>query len=363
VVRAPLLVTKSALFVQATLDRSTTIWLQLDTGSPWGILDPMAAAQVGLAPGTHDVEIGGLDLGPRDFMGIALAGAGGPDPALPAGMVFRGTAGNGLFVGHSIGVNFRDSELWIAPTDTSTDTARLPRPDRVGPPSVSPIAQPLGYLIVPCAFDSEMIDHVCQLDTGSPQNVALESYWSGLPHPNMRRVPSAGVDYKGDILPAYYQRAQAARAGPSISIAEPAVLVFPRFDVITAVGQAIQMPLVGLIGNATSSRYHMVIDYGHQRIVFFPYRDPPPWDADDFTGYGFVVGLSTTALAVTVVPGSDAETKGVMTGDVLIGADGQVTFTDVGIPTGTVGVTRTFQFSRGAQSMLFDLVAEDLLPR
>jgi hypothetical protein len=296
-------------------------------------------------------------------MGIALAGAGQMSPDLPNGIVFRGIAGNGVFAGHSIGVDFRDSELWIAPTDTSTDTARLPRPARVGDPVVSPIAQPLGYLIVPCAFDGEMIDRVCQLDTGSPENVALESYWSGIPHPNTRRVPSIGVDFKGDLLPAYYQRAAVGRAGPNLSITEPAVLVFPRFDVIDAVGQAIQMPLVGLIGNAISSRYHMTIDYGHQRVVFFPYADPPLWDANDFKGYGFVLGLTATAaLAVTVVPGSDAEMKGVMTGDLLIGADGPVNLTEAGIPTGTVGVTRTFQFSRAGHAILFDVVAEDLLP-
>ena len=153
------------------------------------------------------------------------------------------------------------------------------------------------------------------------------------------------------------------RVGPALTITRPSVEDFPSFDVLDQVGRAVHLDIIGLTGVDTIGRFFTVLDYGRDRVLAYPYAAPHPLFEDAFVGFGFVPTSTTgVQLSVTVVPGSDAQRKGLRTGDVFVGADGDVQITPAGIISGTIGQVRQFQFQRQGMSFTLSIVAQDLLP-
>jgi hypothetical protein len=362
-IRSPFFMYYENVFVRVTLDGARPVLLLYDSGAPEIYLDQEEANELGIGPGQVEVAMEGIPVGTRSvtltqtvFGGLAL-------PGLPDEPVL-GYAGNALFEGYSVGLDFRDRELWVSAAG----------PAEVLPPSpsgVDAIATEVpfdwvdGYLSVPCAFAAQRADRLCLFDTGAMTSLSFESYWSTVPHPQPETIPQESIDSKGDPVHSYFQRSEASTIG-SFAIPGDAVAVSDDFELLVALSQALDLDLVGLIGVLTFKSSYTTIDYANRRLLFQPYADLTWMPPSPFWAYGFVV--SPSFVVQSVLPKSSAEAAGILIDDKVIEIDGvsvaqsppSLTLPQM-IP-GKPGEAVEFALLRGGQTIVVPITAEDTLP-
>lgn len=146
-----------------------------------------------------------------------------------------GAAGTDFFKGCSLGLNFRDREIWLAP-------ARDPG--------------------------------------------------EGVPHQNSRIFPTFSEDVNDTLLHGYYQRADALRTA-GFKKKDTPVHVIETWDYLQkSISRDLGLAedLVGIVGLETVLDFHTVIDFENDRILLFAYIDRGHLPQNRFNGFGFVLG-------------------------------------------------------------------------
>jgi hypothetical protein len=369
---APLVLVDFGVFLQVTLDGKGPFLLRYDTGSPTTYVDKAHAEAAGLQAGTHEVKLATVTVASSakvtliDWLEANTTYPGLPGPIL-------GLAGNDLFAGMAVGLNYRDKEIWIDHTPTKDPATTATRaPKNVGARVSADfrlVAQ--GYVAVSCSFNGGAPDQQCLFDTGAVNAFAFEKHWMTFSHPDdLHRVPLISHDNQGNVLEGYFQRASTVRMG-ELSVRGDVVSVMPKFDLVTSVGQSAGLNLVGMVGMTTTLGHYTVIDYANQRLHFFPYEPSPlPFFTSPFIGFGFVVGSGPNGALVVaaVVPLSDAASKNVQVGDKLVRVDGvplataTLQYTIASLIAGPPGQHRMFEFDRAGVATSVDLASADMLP-
>ncbi|MFC1611759.1 PDZ domain-containing protein, partial [Myxococcota bacterium] len=326
-----------------------------------------AAADAGVVEGRFNLSIEDYSVGERQLYVINYGTSEYEYPDLPGGRI-HGTVGNSFFQGFAVGLHFREMELWI--TAQEDGNSLLSHPEGVGAATSVDFDQPSDYLVLPCAFDSPPPTRECLLDTGSPEPLSFESYWSTLDHPSNRIVPLLSYDWEGTPLYGYFQRAEEVVFG-DLRVPGVHVSVFDRFETLEQVVAYLRRDIVGLVGLAAMRQHFAVIDYANNRLVMFPYDDLSHLPTDEFVGFGMVFDTPDgyELFVDVVVPGSQAEQNGVLVGDFLLEVDGTVWWYRDDIDwlvgsflPGDMGESHLFKFERGGEKVEILVAAEDLLP-
>jgi hypothetical protein len=351
------------VYVSVTLEGIGPVLLLLDTGAPGIYIDTAIAAQLGLVAGERDVSIGSLDLGPRNIQLANTVFGGQVPPGLPGPI--SGYAGYGLFDGFSIGLDFRDKELWVTPAGPTDPPAELP--DGVETKSIDvPFQVVQGYTSVPCAFGPGAADRVCLFDTGAMTSLAFDAYWQTVPHPSPAVFQQQESDSQGNTFHSYFQRDQVTKVGP-LTIGNDAVDVAIDFTLLTSVAQDTGLDLVGLVGVLSFKSMYTTIDYPHQQISFRHFHDTSWLPPSPFIGYEFTLD-SVSFDVLFVAPGSSAEAAGIQAGDQLVSIDGvpvsqsPPALSLVQAIPGAPGETATFELVRGGQPYTAQASVGDALP-
>jgi hypothetical protein len=355
-----------AVYLEVTINGNGPFVMRYDTGSPSTILDDDVAQAAGVDSGRAVLELAGQSIGSRPVHVYDLAAADQRNRRVPGEKV-HGLIGNDAFAGYSVGLNLAALELWLTPS--KPPEMGLPHPEDVGQVEWQDFDMPLGYLAMDCAMAANGAAQECLFDTGAPEPLALENYWSTLEHPSDRKIPRVTKDFRGMPLRGYVQRAQAIRFG-ELSIPGPPVLVFEHFETLEYVFEEIGRPMVGLIGLAAVREHFVTIDYDNRRMAFWAYLDRSHLPKHEFFGFGIVFDWQDPDLIIAAtVEASQAQALGLMEQDILLEADGipwslrsDINWTAGGFLPGAPGETHNFTFARGHQSVDFDLAAEDLLP-
>jgi hypothetical protein len=367
--------------IECTIDNVEHILLHLDTAAPNTSLPADQLSALGLSSGFHDVWIGdrtsGVHIGSRYISSISAARRGPiTGPGIPAGAILRGTAGTNLLDGYAVGIDFQGRSLWMIPSKDSNplDTGAIPRPPGTKRPvTVSAElknADPKegGVLFVSASFDDHGKTGSFLVDTGANTNLALSAYWNGIHAGSTNNIPFDLADYKGAVISGAYRMGSGfSLDGREIANEAPA-WVLDNFPVLAYEGRHFQQAIDGLIGLWGLYTSYTVLDYGRHsfashlmpRIFLFPYQKAALIEENEFTGFSFTI--HNADRIVKVVPGRDAEQRGVRDGDLLtdvLGGSYQVAAT--GVIMGSPGETRSFKFKHGDKIYTVTLTAEKLL--
>jgi hypothetical protein len=351
------------VYIRVTLDGIGPVLLLLDTGATAVYIDTGEAAKLGLTPGDRDVSIEGLDLGTRNIQLANTVFGGLTLPGLPEPI--RGYAGNDLFDGFSIGLNYRDKELWVAaggPTDPAA-----PLPTGVESKAVEvPFQLVQGYLSIPCAFGPGAADQTCLFDTGAMSSLSFDAYWQTVPHPSPAVIQEQESDSQGNVFHSYYQRDQVTKVG-SLAIANDPVSVAVDFNLLAGLSQDLGLDLVGLVGALSFKSMYTTIDYPNSRLLFRRFHDTSWLPPSPFIGYEFVLdGANYNVLFVA--SGSSAEAAGIQVGDQLVSMNGVSVAQSppaLSLPQaipGALGDSATFVLTRGGQTYTAEVSVGDALP-
>ncbi len=361
--RLPFQAADPGILVEVSFAGAPPVLMRYDTGSPTTYLDVEFAHGVGIADsGMVEAKIGDTTFPSRNVMlldwfeaDFVYTGLSGP---------IEGLIGNDFFHEFAVGVEHRGQLLWL--TESPAETDLLDHPSDTGPPIIVPFTEPSGYLLLGCRFGAGSAGE-CLFDFGAVFGLTFERIWSTVPHPDPHQVPVFTIDNQGHDLRGYFQRGD-LEAG-DLRVSGRAIEVLSEFPLLDQVGAAIGHELSGLVGLDSTLGSFTVVDYVNRRLLFFPY-DEPPERPNPFEGFGFVLGSTSDGglLVRAVVPFSDAETKGVLEGDVIRAIDGAplgtvpLTFTGASILEGSSGDVKTFRLQRGGVDVEVEVMAEDLLP-
>lgn len=370
------------ILVEVTIDDVEHVLLRVDTAAPDTSMPAADAKALALSAGTHDVWIGtkaiGVHVGSKKLAILESIGSGPVEaPRLPPGSVLRGTAGNDLWAGYAVGLDFRGGELWLTAHDAALDAATLARPTGTAAPIAisadfpTHAPSPTGVLFVAASFDAAGATGQFLIDTGTNTNLVFAEYWKNVHPVSSRSIPQDSADFQGTPLHGAYRLGSGFTMGGKALAQEQPAWVLDSFPVLEGEGAYFQHPIDGLIGLWGLLPYFTTLDFGlpgggaQPRIFLSPYEPAPETVAKkNFTGFGFalVSAAPSGGTLVRVATGSDAETKGVKDGDVLLQvAGGAYELLSTGIVAGAIGTTRTFTFQRGGASFDATIVAEALL--
>lgn len=362
--RVPMFRYYENIFLRVTVEGLGPLLFLYDTGAPGIFLDEGEAERLGAKSGMFSMAVGPVDLGERKVL-LSKTLVGGVElPGLPKERI-RGYAGNALFEGHSVGLNFRDDELWIAKEAPRDTTPRAP--SGTGTETVSVPFDPVGgYLSIPCRFSFGSADQRCLFDTGAMTSLTLERHWRSVPHPRPETLPQDAIDSEGNRLTAYFQRDEATMVG-DLAVMGDAVKVVSEFELLDSVSRRLGLDLVGLVGVLTHRALFTTIDYPNERLVFRRFEDGS-WDPPSpFVGYGFL--LESVPLRVRYVPPEgEAARAGLRARDHLLALDGvpamfaRPELTLAQMIAGSPGERASFLFARGEDEIALTLTVEDLLP-
>jgi hypothetical protein len=367
------------VLIEVTIDNVEHVFLRLDTASPQTTMPAAQFSNLGLKAGPHQLRIGskanGINVGEKIISELEATGTGAADlPDLPAGTIIRGTAGNDLWKGFAIGLDFKGRSLWLIPkSDGKPLNAKVfPHPQSVGVGRAfraeltlaGPAEGPVLY--VKAGVDKKIAQGDFLVDTGANSVLVQEPYWSRVTPVNSKSVPSDVTDFEGKVIQGAYRRAPGLLLDGHLIDGETVVWALPNFPVLVSEGLYFHHTTDGLIGLWAWYRNFTVLDFDlsgnatRSRILLFPYSGKISSVVDaNFTGYGFLIKDDTGV--VQVIKGSDAEKNGVRAGDLFLGGENaELKFGSGGFITGSLGEERVFYFSRGSARSSLRLRAERL---
>ncbi len=363
------------IYFQATLNGAGPFLMLIDTGSGASFIKRNYASTLGMTGGRLRVKMDGLNLGTQKFS--LYDGFHSEEDfeylGLPGDRIW-GLAGNDFFRGCSLGLNFRDREIWLAPARAPDEG--LPHPDGTRDPVIIPIRRPKGYPILDLSFGEPGENGVaacrgpCIFDTGCSDSVILEEVWKRGSHRNEHVLPAFSHDVNNTLLRGYFQRVDALWAGDFRKTDTP-VHVIESWDYLRermSKDLEIAEKVAGILGIESVLEYHTVVDFENDRILLYAYEDCDHLGENRFSGFGFVLEPGSALVVGALVPGSEAQKAGIKKGDVLltiaraVGEKSEVDISLDGIVLAEPGTHCMFIFERDGEEIQVELDAEDLLP-
>ena len=279
-----------------------------------------------------------------------------------------GAVGTNFFEGCSLGLNFRDKEIWLAPARDPGEG--VPHPEGTRDPVIVPLERPKGYLLLDVAFGEPTDDGTTACSGPCNSSVVLEEVWKTVPHRNSRIFPTFSMDVNDTLLHGYYQRADALWT-TGFKKRDTPVHVIEKWDYLQeSMTRNLELveKLVGIVGLETVLDHHTVIDFENNRILLFAYDDCGHLPRNRYNGFGFVLGPGSPFVVQALVPESFAEMADIKIGDILcsvakmVDDESTVEISLEGIVQAESGTRCHFVFERDGKEIELDLIAEDLLP-
>jgi hypothetical protein len=348
---------------------STAVSVLIDTGSPVVLLDSSA---LGLASGPRTVALGAFG-GSIQGLPVVATSLGGVD----------GTLGGTLWTNFALVIDYKASNAFLESSGSPLFPAEVLASGLEAPVHVAFVVRGGGAVsfpgcgagckvpptraLVQVAVESQAPAWM-MVDTGSSLVVLDPAFAAALPATGRPRLDGVIVNGIGGLVETYMTRLGSMAVGGDVDVSEP-VLVAPDASTFDSLSAETGMKVVGLIGGGFLRWRAILIDYAALHLVFARYTDPSHVDPREYIRAGFTVALNGTSWTVTeVYRGTDAESAGLVRGDVVTQLDGTplagldspaVEALLAGRSVGDVVVV-TVQRASGAIDL--DVMVEDLLP-
>jgi Aspartyl protease/PDZ domain len=357
------------LFLVPVTISGTTGLLGVDTGDPFLLLNP---ATYPSAPTTGNET---LTIATQDYPNILVVTSSqspaSPDPDVPLG----GLLGCPILCNTVSAFNYRDAVFTLGSSPSITGVSPeivLPFAFEGGGTNVeiSGASVPLPQSRIVVTLDIEGASYRMMVDTGASEVSVDAATYAIITADGRTQLTSGGVETTSGASIASYTRTKTMALGAAQATGV-VVLHDDSFDqnlaaLSTDAGETIH----GSLGGSFLTHFYLSIDYPNRQLHLAPYQDTSfIFDSGEILGFGFASSLSTGWSVGSVFQGSDADTKGVRAGDVVVAIDGtplaSLTFTEADVLLGgKVGSTKAVQFGSAATlaNQTVQIAVEELLP-
>jgi Aspartyl protease/PDZ domain len=347
----------------------TTGLLGVDTGDPFILLNP-ATYPLAPATGTETLTIASQDY-PNIQVITSSQSPTSPDPDVPLG----GLLGCPILCNTVASFNYRDTVFTIGSAPSITGISPeivLPFAFEGGGSSieVNGNAVPVPQSRIVVTVDIEGASYRMMVDTGASEVSVDAATYAIITADGRTQLTSGGIETTSGVSTASYTRTKTLALGAAQATGV-VVLHDDSFDtnlatLSTDAGETIH----GSLGGSFLTHFYLTIDYPNRQLHLAPYQDTSfIFDSGEILGFGLGAHLSTGWSVGSVFQGSDADTKGVRAGDVIVAIDGtpleSLTFSEADVLLGgKVGSTKAVQFGSAATlaNQTVQIAVEELLP-
>lgn len=360
---------EKVLLVTAEIDGYTGV-LGVDTGDPFMLLNPAsfpASPQVG----SSTVTVAG-----HAFSNVPVITSDISPTSTDASVPLGGLLGCPLLCDTIASFNYRDAVMTIGSAPSVgglLQESTLPFDFEGGGSQVSVsgqnVAVPKSRVVV--TVDIEGGKYRMIVDTGASAVVVDAATYATLTADGRAQLTSGGVQTTSGESSASYTRTKTISLGTATA-SDVLVAHDTSFDdnlaSLTAdAGETIN----GSLGGTFLEHFNLTIDYPNKTLHLAPYADAS-FIVDTARTVGFTVSATTGsegAIVAGIVRGSDVETAGIFSGDIVTAVDGTsvvgMSYSEVeALLTGAVGTTKSITFGSAAkvshQTLTFKIL--DLLP-
>jgi hypothetical protein len=217
----------------------------------------------------------------------------------------------------------------------------------------------------------EGTDYLMMLDAGATLSTVSQSVFSQITSDG-RKVINGGssTTTQGSSSSSISRVASMALGGASVT--DVVIAHNSGFDtIIDGIAKDIGHPYAGSLGGTFLNQFYVTIDYPSGRLHLAPYADSSfVLDPAHVVGLGIGARPSGGGYPVAgVLPGSDAASKGVSAGDIVVAIDGQslasATYSEATVLLyGAVGTTKSVEFAAAKKvaNQTLTLSVMELLP-
>ena len=347
----------------------TTALLGVDTGDPFVFLNPTSF------PSTpEDGTVGKVTVASQTFTSVPVVTSSQSPASGDTAVVFGGLFGCFILCSSVANFNYRDVVFSLGTPPTV---------DGVGPQISLPFALEGGgvtqdgatSVTIPTSrvvvdVDIEGHDYRMILDTGASEVVLDADAFAEITADGRKQLSSGGVETTAGVSSAAYSRAKTIAVGTAqasgVLIAHDTSFDTNIATIATETGEAIR----GSLGGTFLEHFNLTIDYPAGQIRLSPYTDTSfIFDSARSIGVSFAAVTSAGYVVGSVYDGSDAQTKQVTAGDIIVAVDGQalsgLSSSQVAVLLGgPIGATHAVQF--GAATILANrtvsIAVGELLP-
>jgi hypothetical protein len=348
----------------------------LDTGSPFTIFDtgyfPMAAGVVSPDPLVDTF------LSSYTVPGPIAYDLGGPIPP-GAIQVVGGILGYDFLGTRALVLDYHDENGWVfatlagdPPVASSTGASSAVTFSLLGGggfsiPGDGATTAPATRVVVDGTVEGVAV--TMMLDTGASASIVHESLLAALFDPARPQLDGVEVSQAGTAIEGGLTRLGAVTVGGATVSGAPA-LVLPGSALVDGLASETGAPIQLLLGGTWLRYFLVTVNYPASELRFAPYTDTSHVNPDEWIGPGFEVsdGPGTDFEITDVYTGTDAESQGVMVGDLIAEFEGAST---LGMPLDafrlmltsyTPGTSLDFGFRVGPSIVTVPVLVEDLLP-
>jgi hypothetical protein len=327
----------------------------LDTGAPGTLLDTRAYPSRSLGSGDADLDALGLRF-PR--VAAQTGSYFSSDDAL------RGLVGANVLQHFAFSLDYKGARAWLS-------DPLGPTPDDLGAEAEVDVPfelQGAARVLLQVTIEGQAPVWAL-LDTGATAVTLEETLFAQLGDTEGRpRLDGLKVSTVYGIVPGFWTRAwRAAVAGASVDDVQ--AIVVPGSTLFSSLSSETGKDVRVLIGGKFLRSFFTTIDYQAGMVRLARYADPTHIDPDEWVRPGFRLMLHGDDWRVgTVYPDTDAAAKGILEGDLVEQIDGMAIAglasdaVDALLRGHAAGTTVRVDLLRGAQTIVVQVLVEDLLP-
>lgn len=304
-------VSLDVIAASVTLDGVTAPML-VDTGAPLSLVDLQAFAGTALPIGegrARELTVGGITF--RDVSVVSLS-----EPINP----FGGLLGVSTFCAYATTFDYRGRRLWLGEGGPGEEVEPVIVPFRLeGGGKTVTLSYPATRIILDVEIDG--VTHAMMLDTGASNALLRNEAFEALVADG--RVTRSGGAISTTLGNLRSRATRARRIAVGAAAAEGVVVIGTDGAVFQNVEQEIGRSIDGLLGGSFLREFLLTVDYPRAQLALRRYPDRTHVvDAYHRLAFDLEEAGPKRYRVAAVLAGSDAEAKGVRTGDVVLAIDG-----------------------------------------
>jgi len=309
----------------------------VDTGSPIVALDPSSFTGAHLPNGAGNIST--LTLGALTFTNQSVVGANliaSPDPSIPIG----GSLGCGILCAFAVSLDYRGSTVTLGsapgPANVASPGTSVPFSlEGGGSETISgvpgSVVFPASRIAVSVTVEGKPYSFI--VDTGSSFMLLRQALFTSLVADGRAQIGGIGTATVGQESTSAVTRLRSVVVG-----GEEVTGLVGNDDsslesVLDGIASEVGHDVDGLVGGSFLREFYVTVDYPGGALVLRRYTaNGPSYDSFDRVGVAVTPANGTTPATVSqVFPGTDAASKGLAVGDLVLAIDGQ--------PLATLGST------------------------
>lgn len=352
----PIEIRGNSPIVQVSINGGPERSFVVDTGASFFVVDD-ELPEVEESGRVDELQLGNLRF---EELGVLRMDLGALDA-----LEIHGLLGGPMLHAFVVALDYQNEDLYLFEDIRQALVTIDALPHHDGMSTYAPVDVDTGMIVASMEIEDRETELI--VDTGASVNIVYESLYSDLDadRPSLSEVPAFNPlegSFDMDLVRLCHidlgeGEIDAAEAGYLTGVVRDGVL---GLDVVPAFSE-----VKGLLGHPFLRQHLVIFDYHSSEMGFFRYHDLGHIPDNETVIAGFVVRVAPDGLVVVerVFPGTDAETKGILEGDVVLALDGvPVDDVDLAEPNGEPGQSIVVDLERDGEELSVEVLFEELLP-